>query len=322
MALTAEIIHFAVRNNRFSGVFLDEESLEPVPVMLDGVESRLQFIPYDVDTVRADFLNIVYTLCVHLISLFEKMRPEVPSGLHDTMQETDAFILVYSILDKSTFQIVIDLLKFIRVTERRTNPIIIVGNKSDLVRKRSISREDGRNLAIKYSCKFVETSVAINDKVDDLLAGILKQIRLSEATYKQQQAESNTNHLAVGDKKSSGKKLSSGSYLASKTSTLTRKLFKNRKEKHHGVHVTSHSGHNSSTLQSTASSYSPSNTSSSGNVSFLHKLFNTIFRKKAARSTRAQSVENLFSPTPSLAQAQSQTASSSYSNIGLKLQKA
>ncbi len=37
-----------------------------------------------------------------------------------------------------------------------------------------------RHAAFRYECKFVETSAAINDKVDDLLAGTLKQIRISE----------------------------------------------------------------------------------------------------------------------------------------------
>lgn len=37
-----------------------------------------------------------------------------------------------------------------------------------------------RHAASKYDCKFVETSAAINDKVDDLLAGTLKQIRINE----------------------------------------------------------------------------------------------------------------------------------------------
>ena len=43
-----------------------------------------------------------------------------------------------------------------------------------------------RHAAFKYNCKFVETSAAINDKVDDLLAGTLKQIRLSEQTRNEQ----------------------------------------------------------------------------------------------------------------------------------------
>lgn len=37
-----------------------------------------------------------------------------------------------------------------------------------------------RNAAFRYDCKFVETSAAINDKVDDLLAGTLKQIRIND----------------------------------------------------------------------------------------------------------------------------------------------
>lgn len=37
-----------------------------------------------------------------------------------------------------------------------------------------------RSAAFRYDCKFVETSAAINDKVDDLLAGTLKQIRIND----------------------------------------------------------------------------------------------------------------------------------------------
>ena len=37
-----------------------------------------------------------------------------------------------------------------------------------------------RHAAFRHDCKFVETSAAINDKVDDLLAGTLKQIRINE----------------------------------------------------------------------------------------------------------------------------------------------
>lgn len=57
-------------------------------------------------------------------------------------------------------------------------PIIIVANKVDLVRKRQISNEDARRLATKYNCKYIETSATLNVKVDELLVGILKQIKL------------------------------------------------------------------------------------------------------------------------------------------------
>ncbi len=53
----------------------------------------------------------------------------------------DAYIVVYSVTDKSSFLNAFDLLKTIRSNENENYPIILVGNKSDLVRKRSISRE-------------------------------------------------------------------------------------------------------------------------------------------------------------------------------------
>jgi GTPase SAR1 family protein len=56
-------------------------------------------------------------------------------------KDNDAFIVVYSISDKSSFSIAIDLIRSIRHSENQNQPVILVGNKSDLVRKRAISRE-------------------------------------------------------------------------------------------------------------------------------------------------------------------------------------
>ncbi len=57
--------------------------------------------------------------------------------------------MVYSITDRQSFQTAIQLIKNIRDNElinnqspiKRHIPIILVGNKSDLVRKRSVTRE-------------------------------------------------------------------------------------------------------------------------------------------------------------------------------------
>jgi Rad/Gem-related GTP binding protein 1 len=53
-------------------------------------------------------------------------------------------------------------------------------------KKREENFLDARHAAFKYNCKFVETSAAINDKVDDLLAGTLKQIRINEQIRNEQ----------------------------------------------------------------------------------------------------------------------------------------
>merc|ERR1719245_169489 len=59
--------------------------------------------------------------------------------------------------------------------------VILVGNKADLVRTRSVSIVDAKAVASSYDCKYTETSGELNHNVDELLVGILKQIRLKLA---------------------------------------------------------------------------------------------------------------------------------------------
>lgn len=86
----------------------------------------------------------------------------------------------------------------------RTRAIILVANKIDLARSRAVSSQgkrdfmynsnqirlieyffvniyiDGKCLACTFRAKFIEVSVGINHNVDELLAGILTQIRLKQ----------------------------------------------------------------------------------------------------------------------------------------------
>ncbi|XP_053402343.1 GTP-binding protein GEM-like [Mercenaria mercenaria] len=100
----------------------------------------------------------------------------------DENLEIDAFVVVYCITDRATFDIAIDLLTHIRDEVGSNKAIILVGNKSDLERKRTISQEEGRSAADACGCKYIELSAALNHRVDELLVGIHKQIKLkSEA---------------------------------------------------------------------------------------------------------------------------------------------
>ncbi|XP_020285306.1 GTP-binding protein RAD [Pseudomyrmex gracilis] len=128
----------------------DVPSEQSVFVMLNGEESELRF------------LNIV-----NLKTEFEKMP--LP----------DAFVVMYSVIDKASFQRAEEYLARLHDQDLlRGRPAILVGNKIDLVRSRVVSPQDGKCLACTYRAKFIEVSVAINHNVDDLLVGILNQIRL------------------------------------------------------------------------------------------------------------------------------------------------
>ncbi|KAJ1529572.1 hypothetical protein ONE63_006343 [Megalurothrips usitatus] len=90
-----------------------------------------------------------------------------------------ALVMMYSVVDKASFQKVEQDLQ--RMQEHgllRNRAVIMVANKVDLARSRAISTQDGKCLACTYKAKFIEISVGINHNVDELLVGILTQIRI------------------------------------------------------------------------------------------------------------------------------------------------
>ena len=52
-----------------------------------------------------------------------------------------------------------------------------VGNKTDLERSRVLSTSDGEDLAVEFGVKFTETSPGMGHHIDELLVGIVMQMR-------------------------------------------------------------------------------------------------------------------------------------------------
>ena len=72
------------------------------------------------------------------------------------------FILVFSIVDRETFEALESKLKRIEKNEAMKLPIVLVGNKCDLEKERKVSKEQAENYAISVGAKYYETS-ALND---------------------------------------------------------------------------------------------------------------------------------------------------------------
>ncbi|XP_048506407.1 uncharacterized protein LOC105694056 [Athalia rosae] len=131
----------------------DESGEKTVSVLLEGEESELTFI----DQSSAD------------------MTPEECIATYDP----HAYCVVYSTIDSSSVEVAEKVLQTLwRSDHVSSKAVILVGNKVDLVRGTLVSAEDGKSMATSYDCKFIETSVVINHKVDELLVGLLSQIRL------------------------------------------------------------------------------------------------------------------------------------------------
>ncbi|XP_058894794.1 GTP-binding protein REM 1 [Kogia breviceps] len=95
------------------------------------------------------------------------------------LQVGSAYVIVYSIADRGSFESASEL----RIQLRRTYqadhvPIILVGNKADLARCREVSVEEGRACAVVFDCKFIETSATLQHNVAELFEGVVRQLRL------------------------------------------------------------------------------------------------------------------------------------------------
>lgn len=89
---------------------------------------------------------------------------------------------MYSVSDRRSFEIAAQVVTLAVLSYKRLNPhlvVILVANKTDLVRARAVHLNEGRNLATKLEVKFMETSAHVDHNVDELLVGIFKQIKLT-----------------------------------------------------------------------------------------------------------------------------------------------
>ncbi|XP_064096901.1 mucin-2-like [Macrobrachium nipponense] len=105
----------------------------------------------------------------------------------------DGWVIVYSISDRDSFKDASTTLGRVwslgHVTQRA---VILVANKTDLERTRVVSTTEGRTLAMTYECKFIEVSAGFDHNVDELLVGILTQIRLKQRALAGENSGSST----------------------------------------------------------------------------------------------------------------------------------
>ncbi|XP_047495902.1 GTP-binding protein REM 1-like [Penaeus chinensis] len=102
----------------------------------------------------------------------------------------DGWVVVYAINDRESFKTASTVLGRVwslgHVTQRA---VILVANKTDLQRTRVVTTSEGRTLAMTYECKFIEVSAGIDHNVDELLVGILTQIRLKNQVLSSENQE-------------------------------------------------------------------------------------------------------------------------------------
>ncbi|XP_034183612.1 uncharacterized protein LOC117605914 isoform X1 [Osmia lignaria lignaria] len=134
---------------------LDEEyGQKTVSVMLNGQETELEIIDHPAAEMSVE------TFC--------------------STYNPDVYVVVYSVVDRRSLKMAEETLMYLWKSDyMASHGVILVGNKVDLERKREVPSVVGRRLANNCGCKFIETSSGLAHHVDELLVGILAQIKLN-----------------------------------------------------------------------------------------------------------------------------------------------
>ncbi|XP_058792877.1 uncharacterized protein LOC131665185 isoform X2 [Phymastichus coffea] len=132
----------------------DEYGQKSVSVMIDGQETELEIIDHPTTEMSVE------TFC--------------------STYNPDVYVVVYSVVDRRSLKFAEEtLLHLWKSDYMAKHGVILVGNKVDLERKREVPAIMGRRIANSCGCKFIETSSGLAHHVDELLVGILAQIKLN-----------------------------------------------------------------------------------------------------------------------------------------------
>ena len=95
---------------------------------------------------------------------------------------SEGFILVYSIVDKSSFnQMSLVIRQIQTIKEVDHSPTVIIGNLCDLESERQVQTHEGEMMAEKYKTAFFETSAMFGINVDEAVHTLVKEVYTSRS---------------------------------------------------------------------------------------------------------------------------------------------
>ena len=114
-----------------------------------------------------------------------------------TSYNPTVMVVVFAVDDRRSLERAGSVLALLRREGRLVNKVgVLVANKTDLVRSRVVTEEEGKTLAGRYEVSYMETSTAIKYNVDELLVMIVKKVQ--EVLNKEQNIK--TRKISVTDR--------------------------------------------------------------------------------------------------------------------------
>jgi small GTP-binding protein len=93
------------------------------------------------------------------------------------MKNGEGFVLVYSITSLRSLEDLDPIRQGIIRHKNTSNvPMVLVGNKCDLEKKREVETKDGKELAKSYGCPFLESSAKTDLNISEIFYSLIDQI--------------------------------------------------------------------------------------------------------------------------------------------------
>jgi len=116
----------------------------------------------------------------YVLEIIDTAGTEQFLSMRDMYMKTgEGFLLVYSIVDKTTFveteELYGDILR-VRDQDKLTLPLVLIGNKCDLTTLREVSPQEGQQKAAKWAVPFYETSALTNTNISEAFECLAREI--------------------------------------------------------------------------------------------------------------------------------------------------
>merc|ERR1712072_1236858 len=114
-----------------------------------------------------------------LLDILDTAGQEEYSAMRDQYMRTgQGFLCTYAITSRSSFdEITAFREQILRVKDEDKVPMVLVGNKCDLVEERQVTAVEGQDLAKSFGCPIYETSAKARINVEEAFYALVREIR-------------------------------------------------------------------------------------------------------------------------------------------------
>ncbi|PRP77266.1 ras-like protein RAS2-like [Planoprotostelium fungivorum] len=121
----------------------------------------------------------------YVLDIFDPPAQDEYSSLREAYRyDTRGFLFLFSLTDRLSFeQISVLHAQLLKDKDSDEVPIILMGNKSDLIDKRVVTSMEANELASKMKCMYIETSARSGDGVEHAFEEIVRCVKSVEDTF-------------------------------------------------------------------------------------------------------------------------------------------